>query len=230
MGLLDFFRRKRTGEEAMEKITQELLSKLFPGGKAEIKSQVQDLISLLNNAYPTDTIEGTLKYMTTLFAISQDKSEERIVFNGALKRPDNKFTSDDLIAIYQYVIKQHLLKTFGKCDEEIFNYFYASIGNFKGGSKTDVIPNSYGEYGLCETNPIPVKGIPASEIYLRQLRLENGEKIQWQRIGSIGAENIKGSIDMYRIKTLSGEDICVIYISPYQSIISQKAPKGFIIE
>ena len=229
MGLFDFFRRKRTGEEAMEKITNELLSKLFPGGKEEIETQVQELQSLLKQTYPSSGIEGTLKYMTTLFAISQDKSEDRIVYNGAMKRPNNKFTSEDLKTIYKFVITKHLLKTLGRCDDEIFNYFYASIGNYEGGAKTDVIANAFGEYGLCETNPIPVKGIPASEIYLKKLRLENGEKIQWYRIGSTGAENIKGSIDMYSIKTLSGEEICIIYISPYQSVISQKAPKGFII-
>ena len=70
----------------------------------------------------------------------------------------------------------------------------------------------------------------ASEIYLKKLRLENGEEIQWHRIGSTGAENINGPIDMYSIKTLSGKDVCVIYISPYQSTISQKAPKGFLIK
>lgn len=229
MGLFDFFRKKRTREDAFDKITKDLLSKLFPGGKDEIEAQVEELKSLLNNDYSSNGIEGTLKYMTTLFAISQDKSEERIVLNGAMKRHDNNFTYEDLVIIYKHVIRHHLLKTFGKCDEELYNYFNVSIGNNEGGSKTDVIPNTYGEYGLCETNPIPVKGIPASEIYLKKLRLENGDKIQWHRIGSLGSENIEGPIDMYSIKTLSGEEICIIYISPYQSVISQKAPKGFII-
>lgn len=57
----------------------------------------------------------------------------------------------------------------------------------------------------------------------------SGEGFKWHRIGSSGAPNINGPIDMYQITTNGGTDLCVIYISPYQSIISQKAPKGFFI-
>ena len=114
MGLFDFFRKKRTREDAFDKITKDLLSKIFPGGKEEIEAQVKELKSLLNNDYSSNSIEGTLKYMTTLFAISQDKSEERIVLNGAMKRPKNNFTYEDLMIIYKHGMKaiKELLETF----------------------------------------------------------------------------------------------------------------------
>lgn len=33
--------------------------------------------------------------------------------------------------------------------------------------------------------------------------------------------------DIYSITSMSGERICALYISPYQSTISNTAPKGF---
>jgi hypothetical protein len=87
-----------------------------------------------------------------------------------------------------------------------------------------------GEYGLCATNPIPVRGIAANEVYLNQIELENGDPIQWCRLGSTIANNINGCIDMYTITTLAGDNVCTLYISPYQNTISGIAPKGFRIK
>lgn len=229
MGFFDLFKKKKQ-DDKLSQLMGELQAKMFPGGQVEIRKQVEELYSMLSGRYSLETIQGTLQYMTALFTVSQDKSAERIVKKGAMNRPDNKFNESDALLIYKYVIKQHLLRQFGNCDKPLFDYFYGSIGNIENGCTTDIIPGGFGEYGLCKSNPIPVKGIPASEIYLKELSLENGEKIQWHRIGSTGSDNINGPIDMYAIKTLSGEDVCVLYISPYQSTISQKAPKGFIIQ
>lgn len=228
MGLFDFFRKKKK-DNKLEQLMGELQSKMFPGGLNEIKKQVDEIRSLLNNRYTPEVIQGTLQYMTTLFTVSQDKSAERIVKKGAMNRPDNKFSEDDAMIIYKYVIKQHLLRQFGNCDKTLFDYFYGSIGNIENGCTSDEIPCGTGEYGLCASNPIPVKGIPSSEIYLSRLRLENGEKIKWNRLFSTRSNNINGPIDMYVIETISGKEICKIYISPYQSITSNKAPKGFKI-
>ena len=108
------------------------------------------------------------------------------------------------------MVKQHLLKTFGRCDDVIFKTFYGALGNFEGGATTDVIPEGYGEYGLCATNPIPVQGIAASEVYLGKLRLESGEKITWNRLGSTSAPNINNCIDMYVIKSSAGIKVATL--------------------
>jgi len=227
MGLFDIFKKKKQ-QEGLAKVMNELQGQMFPGGKNEVIAQVNEIKRLLSRPYPNEAITGSLTYMTTLFNVSQDKSAERVV-KGALRRPNNQLTEEDTTVIYKYIIRRHLIQNFGRCDENIFKTFYAAIGNFEDGCKTDVIPEGYGEYGLCATNPVPVKGISASEIYLGKLRLESGEEIKWQRVGSTGAPNIKNCIDMYAIQSVSGRQIGTIYISPYQSTTSKLAPKGFKI-
>lgn len=92
---------------------------------------------------------------------------------------------------------------------------------------TDSIPEGTGEFGLTVTNPIPVRTIPANEVYLRRLRLEDGSTITWTRLGSTEINEIWGNIDEYEISDESGNVIGKIYISPYHRKISNKAPKGY---
>ena len=95
------------------------------------------------------------------------------------------------------------------------------------GCDTDEIPGGHGEFGLCVTNPVPVKSIIANAIYLGKLRAANNEKITWDRIGSMSADNSSNPIDEYNIFDSDEVQIATIYISPYHKRISQKAPKGF---
>ncbi len=96
------------------------------------------------------------------------------------------------------------------------------------GCDTDEIPEGHGEFGHESTNPVPVKGIPSSEIYLGRLRWE-GAPVTWRRLGSFGAENIEMPIDGYEILDANSARVAMIYISPYHKTISRKAPKGFTI-
>jgi hypothetical protein len=97
----------------------------------------------------------------------------------------------------------------------------------KDGTDEDEIPEGKGEFGLDVTNPIPVRGILANEIYLNRLLTENGEKITWERIGSFGSGNIDNPIDGYAIFDKARKQIATVYISPYHKKISSKAPRGF---
>ena len=179
--------------------------------------------------FSTEDIEETLVYMTALFAISTNKSSDAVV-GSTIRRPHNKLNVHVLRLIYKYVARQQFIQISGSNNDVLFDAFLQSIGNIEGGCTTDVIPGSFGEYGLCATNPIPVRGIAANEAYLNQLELEHGDPIQWRRLGSTMADNINGCIDMYHITTLSGEKVCTLYISPYQNTISGTAPKGFRIK
>lgn len=93
--------------------------------------------------------------------------------------------------------------------------------------KTDEIPQGFGQFGLESTNPIPINSILDNEIYLSRLRLENGNKITWQRGGSLITDNIVSLIDCYIIFDNKGEIVTTLYFSPYHFKTSNKAPKGF---
>jgi hypothetical protein len=91
----------------------------------------------------------------------------------------------------------------------------------------DEIPQGVGKFGLVDTNPIPVYGVPSNEIYLSRLKRSNGDNIRWRRIGSHEVNNITKPIDKYEIFDLKGNTIGYIFLNPYHWKISEKAPEGF---
>jgi hypothetical protein len=101
------------------------------------------------------------------------------------------------------------------------------VDSRKDGVDTDDIPKGYGPYGLCETNPIPTRGIPGSNEYLSRLRTKDGHPIESSRIGSTSANDVtSGAIDMYSV-TIGGVSLGKVYLCPYHKRNSGKAPEGF---
>lgn len=96
----------------------------------------------------------------------------------------------------------------------------------KEGTDLDEIPEGIGEFGHDITNPIPVNTIFGNTSYLNRLRTADGKEIRYERLGSGGAENIDGPIDIYDI-FCGSEKIATLYIHPYNRKDSEKAPKGF---
>lgn len=112
--------------------------------------------------------------------------------------------------------------------KKITDYF--DIMN-KDGTTEDVIPNGIGRFGYDVTNPIPTNNVFSSNAYLARLRDKNGKPIKYERLGSTYAHDISDKpIDKYKISDANGKELGTIYISPYQKIISKKAPEGFIIK
>jgi hypothetical protein len=82
----------------------------------------------------------------------------------------------------------------------------------------DVLPNGHGPFGLSPTNPIPTNGILGSEAYLARLRTPDGQKPQFNRLGSTSAPEVtSGMIDIYKL-SIGGKEITTIYICP--SVVS----------
>jgi len=96
----------------------------------------------------------------------------------------------------------------------------------EGGCTTDEMPEGFGEFGLEPTNPIPVNTIQGSILYLGGLRAMDGTRVNNKRLRSLGAQNIQKPIDEYLITHENGDELAIIYISPYQAKNSKKAPRG----
>ncbi len=89
------------------------------------------------------------------------------------------------------------------------------------------MPEGYGEFGLEITNPIPASSVSASYDYLRRLRTADGREILFNRIGSMTSPpNIEHIIDGYNL-FVDKQKVATIYICPYSTDTSSKAPKGF---
>ena len=93
-----------------------------------------------------------------------------------------------------------------KAQKEIFNFM--SEMN-KDGCITDEIPEGFGEFGLEPTNPIPVNTIQGSILYLGGLRAMDNTRVNNQRLGSLGVENIQKPIDKYMITNENGDELAI---------------------
>ena len=68
-----------------------------------------------------------------------------------------------------------------------------------------------------------------AQIYLNSLLTEEEKELMDQRIGSEQVENINFSVDKWEIFDFEGNHQNFIYFSLYHKKISQKSPKGFLL-
>lgn len=94
--------------------------------------------------------------------------------------------------------------------------------------KSNVSSIDKDEFGLVESNPIPVQSIMESQIYLGKLRTNRGKLITYSRNGTTITSKIFTPIDRYIIYE-SKVQIAEIFIWPYAGFTSTKPPKGFIL-
>lgn len=99
-------------------------------------------------------------------------------------------------------------------------------------SKTQ--PNNEGDsdFGLIPEKPIftlALMSVDGEEEYLNRLYTVNGEKIKYNRRGSISIEGINGVIDIYETFLPSGQPYKTIYINMYGAKNSTEAPAGFVL-
>lgn len=112
-------------------------------------------------------------------------------------------------------------------DKNLLQIFKLLINKNPQACETNEIPQGFGEFGLSVTNPIPVNSILENDYYLSSLRLADGSKIRWKRVGSTYTNNINSCIYIYEIFSNKGVPITYLYISSYHLKTSEKAPKGF---
>lgn len=235
MGFFDFFKRNKK-EAKLESLMAAQMKRMFPNGIQELNEQVSELKAKLSSHYSSKEVQGQLIYMTSLLYTARDRSSHRIVKIGAMNRSDNVFSYDENMIIYRFAASkqiERMMPSIKNLDSDtrakIIQEGLAAMGNNPDGCKSDEMPNGYGEFGLTVTNPVPVRGTAANEIYLESLKHTSGTSLKWTRIGSTGAPNIEYPIDYYDITDTDGNSLATIYISPYQDTISRKAPKGFYI-
>ncbi len=225
MGLFDFLKPQPS---LFDKTIADLNKKLFPGGKTQKDDGAREVMRLSNGKLNFDKALEVFIQAKARVHLYQDRSTDQFI-KGIIIDSENTLTYPEATAILKFA--RNGIEEPAKTKEEVLvELFKVGLGMNGDGFDLDEIPNGFGEFGHAVTNPIPVKGIISNKIYLDKLRTKNGEKILYERIASYQSENIKHSIDGYTIYDLNKNQIAILYLSPYHKRVSNKAPRGFIIE
>jgi hypothetical protein len=211
---------RETGAEGMEEQMQRVI---FPGGEEEIAEEAGRLRSLLKRYYPPSLLRSVLVSASGFFARSEDKSEGKLL-QHIREKSNHQFSKPDAKALHDFIYSRALRLAMGMTKREL-----ASFNDIRDltGCDADKVPGGKGPFGLSADNPIPVKGIISNDYYLGRLRTWKGERITWERKGSITAALGGKPVDVYRIFDLEGGEMTQFYISPYHRRVSNKAPEGF---
>ncbi|MEY2792044.1 MAG: hypothetical protein RJA76_36 [Bacteroidota bacterium] len=122
-------------------------------------------------------------------------------------------------------------------------------------SLLDINPNGIGKFGLEKTNPIPINGLDNLEAYLDKLRYQyisqkqgittynpvtylrtmdndgfqigDDKPIEDIPASGIQVDNIKGTVDVYNLYSISNKLLAKIYINSYSLVTSNAVPEGF---
>lgn len=87
-----------------EKEIFDKMAELFFGGVDKMREQVNEAYEILGRRYKQAQVANTLTWMTSGFNHMDDKSSVAIVDEGQLCRPDNPFSKEDAVKLYQFVI------------------------------------------------------------------------------------------------------------------------------
>jgi hypothetical protein len=212
--------KKKTNKSEITEVFEKMSKTHFPGGKKQIQDQTNEIIELLNGKINFETAQKMLLKGKGMLSINKNRLYESMKLNFGDILDDNELK---LVTAFLML---------GSTDEKAIKFIETGFGLTGLGYDEDEIPVAYGEFGRCETNPIPVNGILASDVYLESLKTVDGSKIKFKRAGSIESSVMKmdGLIDIYNIFTEHNKDLGKLYISPYNKRLSRKAPVGFVIE
>ena len=107
--------------------------------------------------------------------------------------------------------------------------FDAMDGLAEHGCDGDEIPGTVGRFGWDISNPVPTHTAFGSRSYLARLRTSGGGKVEHERIGSFGSPASELPVDGYELTDAKGDELGIIYLSPYHRRNSTKAPEGLQI-
>ena len=107
-----------------------------------------------------------------------------------------------------------------------------TVDAMEANAKSQTNHESDAAFGLTPEKPVftpALKSVSGEKEYLNKLRTVNGDKISYERTGSISTVGVHGITDIYDTFLPSGELYKRIYINMYGAKGSQEAPAGFIL-
>ena len=189
-----------------------------------------ELVETLRNITHSDCDGEVLKrvyyYQSTLLLVGSDKSKDRVV-DSTMRHNEPGITEQIAGDIYEFVLKEYARRTFGNDDDHLMKMLNGSFGNVENNCTGDVINGAYGPYGVSASNPIPVKGVPCSKLYLSHLRTLSGGIVNFERVCSLKSPVVDTPVDLYHLFDENKNKVGEGYLSAYQAITSTTPPEGF---
>jgi len=102
------------------------------------------------------------------------------------------------------------------------------------GANCDSLPNAYGEFGRCVTNPIPVNGLIGTFKYLAKLHLPlpNGYGLYFHRVCSASTPSgsqFSNFVDVYETVSIDASHWDVVFLHMYHPRRSNLCPSGYVL-
>lgn len=206
------------------KDTFQKIESLMPSVLGSYREKAGKISNLLQGRFDTEYCWQVCVIIHASYKIMQNRSREmleskiRIFF-------DNSLTDEEVSAVLNIVVFD--LETLSKETDLISQQMQANMGLGDVSAKGEEVENATGRFGLDATNPIPLNGIDRINDYFRRLRFINGERVLFERLGSVGAENLPFPVDKYLIGTQENPESDVFYVYAYHGNMANKAPEGF---
>lgn len=242
MGL---FKKKLTHEEklnlAYRAYKQDMVETIFPEKKQQADCVVRSLAVLtstnLNDCDAKDYFDILSIYSGVLIRCVVTHSEDSHIVAMLQQKHSNyiktKAVAQKILTYCQMNMKNNLFALSSKDDIEaldILTSLFASNEEIAKNNETVQTQNLEDpQYGLLPEKPVYVKGVEGSEEYLKKLRTTRGEKVFWERTGSLAVDHVNGMVDIYEITLSTGLPYRTIYLNMYATKNSTTAPAGFIM-
>ena len=209
----------------------------FPGGERQKGSVVRSLCKIFNINSSDALMQKKLVriYLDVLVRKVIIKcSDEDILSSLKINHKDLIKTEETANSVMTYIFMNMMNNDFEiKSDEDLEMIGIVSTGfaeNEESSEENEVHQTESlddAEYGLVPEKPIYTNGVSGSNAYLERLTTTLGEKLSWERQGSMSVDGINGMIDIYEGYLPSGKRYKTLFVNMYGTANSTTAPKGF---
>lgn len=232
MGWFNFKKEKSPEDELMEILNQ----KIFPGGEPErvaravaVSEMCAHKLDLKEALYVYSKIKCRFELAVSSFdGVTKKGITAEQLIEGAKKDSQGKLVYFETVAIVSYGLFGRAESALSSLDK-LKAYLAGLFGSDEQGYDADVLPFGIGEFGLEPTNPIPVRGIGGSRVYLNKLRSVDGQPVTTKRLRSLKVVDANTLVDEYEAYDRQNRVLCKLYVCPYHQRVSRKAPKGFTL-
>lgn len=223
------YKVKKELNYAKEKLDREKLKIIFQGGDEQI-----DNIGKAFYLYTNGKIEPKLIYKLYIrdyffFLIDKDIYElychMKLRYNNILNE-EEQMKIMGLIFI-NTIDPKFIIKELSEIENEI-QYIKKTIQTTNENTNEGTMKGAVGRFGIEPTNPIPVNGHIGIREYFKNICLENGKDIVYEKSYSCMISDINGIVDMYIIyEKEKSEKVCELYVCIYNKYTSKLLPEKF---